>query len=120
MLAKPPETWTPASPLVPAPRRRPHNPGRFPSAASGAGAALLLLSAGPRVPDPRGQVLGDGGPFSAAGGVRGYGMWGFQIRECPRPPHCKVASCGKRGPGGGGYVSFRFFWSCYLFFFFLF
>lgn len=25
----------------------------------------------------RGQVLGDGGPFSAAGGARGYGTWGF-------------------------------------------
>lgn len=69
-------------------------------AAPGAG-TVLQLSAG--------QVLGDGGPFSAAGGARSYGMWGVQIRECPRPPHCKVASCGEQGPGGGGYVSFRFF-----------
>lgn len=103
-----PETWTPASPLVPAPRLRAHNPGRFPSAAPGARSALQL-SEGPRAPDSGDRFWGDGGPFSAAGGARGYGMWGFQIRECLHPPRCKVASCGEQGLGGGGYVSFRFF-----------
>lgn len=106
VLARPPTTWAPASSFVPAPRRWAHNSGCFPSAAPGASTSLQLSA---------GQVLGDGGPFFAAGGARSYGMWSFQIRECPCPPHCKVASCGKQGLGGGGYESFRIF---FLFFFF--
>ncbi|EDL08127.1 mCG57369, partial [Mus musculus] len=80
VLARPPTTWAPASSFVPAPRRWAHNSGCFPSAAPGASTSLQLSA---------GQVLGDGGPFSAAGGARSYGMWSFQIRECPCPPHCK-------------------------------
>lgn len=116
VLARPPETWTRAVPLVPAPR--------FGLTTPDASRAPLQEQAQPcsclrdRVPGTAGtQVLGAGGPFSAAGGARGYGTWGFQIRECPCPPHCKVASCGKQGQGGGGYESFRFFVVAFFFLF---
>lgn len=108
VLAKPPETWTRAIPLVPAPRFGLTTPdASLAPLPEQAQPCSCLLDRGPGTTGI--QVLGDGGPFSAAGGARGYGMWGFQIRECPHPPHCKVASCGKQGPGGGGYVSFRLF-----------
>lgn len=93
MLAGPPTpaTWAPANPLVPAPRRRAHNSGCLRRSGSGHSPAALCRTG-----------LGGRRPLFCRG-------WGVQIRECPRPPHCKVASCGEQGPGGGGYVSFRFF-----------
>lgn len=117
VLAKPPETWTRAIPLVPAPGFGLTTPdASLAPLPEQAQPCSCLLDRGPGTTGI--QVLGDGGPFSAAGGARGYGMWGFQIRECPHPPHCKVASCGKQGPGGGGYVSFRLFVVAFFFLFF--
>lgn len=84
VLARPPETWTHAIPLVPAPGFGLTTPdaSRAPLQEQAQPCSCLL----DRGPGTAGiQVLGDGGPFSAAGGARGYGDVGLPDKGVSPP-----------------------------------